>query len=206
MHEYGGAAAAAGADGSLIFSDSKTNGVFRFKTGNEIEAVVDASKDLRYGDFDVHPVKTNLVLAIQEDHTSKNVENRLVLIDSTDKSVTIIIEGADFYIYPRFNHDGTKISWVQWNHPDMSWTGSELYVAEWNGENIGNVKLIAGKPRIESTSQPRWHEDGTLFFAADRTGFSQLYRLDVGSAEARQIVLDGFEDADIAMRKALMGV
>jgi Tol biopolymer transport system component len=206
VHEYGGAACTTGSDGSLIFSDSTTNGAFRLRSKNDIEAIVNPSQDLRYGDFDVHPIETNLIIAIQEDHTCEAVENRLVLINSTEKSVKVIVQGADFYIYPRFNHDGTKICWIQWNHPDMSWTGSELYVGEWNGKEVKNSKLIAGKPRTESTSQPRWHEDGTLFFATDRTGFSQLFRLDVNFDQARQIVLDGFEDADVATKKTLLGV
>ena len=206
IHEYGGGACNASPDGSLIFADANTSGVFRLKSAYDAQPIINASEQFRYADFDVHPLKTNLILAVQEDHSGKTVENRVALINADNKSVTIICQGADFYCAPRFNHDGTKICWVQWNHPDMPWTGSELYVADWNGVGPLNVKHIAGKAVGEAVGQPRWHEDGTLFFTSDKTGFAQLYRLDSSSLEILPLVLPGWEEADIASKQVLSGL
>ena len=119
VHEYGGGACIVSPDGSLIFADASTSGVFRLKSVDDVQPIVNASAEFRYADFDVHPLQTNLILAVQEDHSGSTVENRVALIDSDTKSVKVVCQGADFYSAPKFNHDGTKICWVQWNHPDM---------------------------------------------------------------------------------------
>lgn len=197
VHEYGGGAVSTSPDGSMIFSDYSTNGVFRLKSADEVQPVVRASSKLRYADFDVHPLDTNMILAVQEDHSDDAVENRIVLINSNDQSAKVVCQGADFYCAPRFNHDGTKLCWIQWNHPDMPWNGSDLFVANWESGVAVNAQHIAGKSSVESVGQPKWHEDGTLFFSSDRTGFTQLYRLDATSLEVHPLVLPGWTDADL---------
>jgi Tol biopolymer transport system component len=201
VYETGGGACSASPDGSLLFSDFSTNGVFRLKSVDDVQPIVDASEKLRYADFDVHPLYTNLILAVQEEHSGNTVENRVALINANDKSVKIVCQGADFYSAPKFNHDGTKICWIQWNHPDMPWTGSDLYIADWKNEAVSNAKHIAGKAGLESVGQPKWHEDGTLFFSSDRTGFAQLYRLNSASLEVRQLLLPGWEEADLTQKQ-----
>jgi hypothetical protein len=59
----------------------------------------------------------------------------------------------------------------------------------------------AGKAAVEGVGQPKWHEDGTLFFTSDRTGFAQLYRLNYSSLEVLPLVLPGWEEADIACKR-----
>ncbi|KAJ5662368.1 uncharacterized protein N7477_009984 [Penicillium maclennaniae] len=201
VHEYGGGACTFSPDGSLIFTDANTSGVFRLKAADDVQRIITASEQLRYADFDVHPLRTNLILAVQEDHSGSSVVNTTALINSDDKSVTSVCQGADFYSAPRFNHDGTKICWIQWNHPDMPWTGSELYIADWNAVGLMNAKHIAGKAAVEGVGQPKWHEDGTLFFTSDRTGFAQLYRLNPSSLEVLPLVLPGWEEAEIACKR-----
>ncbi|KAJ5191726.1 uncharacterized protein N7498_010711 [Penicillium cinerascens] len=201
VHEYGGGACTVSPDGSLIFTDANTNGVFYLKAANDVQPIITASEQFRYADFDVHPLQTNLILAVQEAHSGNSVTNTVALINSDDKSVTNICQGADFYSTPRFNHDGTKICWVQWSHPDMPWTGSELHIADWDAAGPTNAKHIAGKAAVEGVGQPKWHEDGSLFFTTDRTGFAQLYRLNPLSLEVQQLVLPGWEEADIACKR-----
>lgn len=204
MFEYGGGACTASPDGSLLFSDFSTNGLFRLKSIDDVQPIINASKTLRYADFDVHPHNINLILAVQEDHSGETVENRIALIDSDDKSVKIVRQGADFYCAPKFNHDGTRVCWFQWNHPDMPFTGSDIYVAEWTDGAVVNAKHIAGKAGQEGVGQPRWHEDGTLFFTSDRTGFTQLYRADSSSLKVEPLVLPGWEEADLAQKTLLL--
>ena len=83
----------------------------------------------------------------------------------------------------------------------MPWTGSELYVADFKDDAIANPKHVAGKARVEGVAQPKWHEDGTLFFTSDRTGFAQLYRLNFTSFEVLPLVLSGWEEAEIASKR-----
>jgi hypothetical protein len=194
-----------GSDGNLIFTDANTKGVFRLKSADDIQPIVDADEDVRYADFDVHPKDPRWVLAVQEVHKNDQVDNNIVVINTDSKAVKIICEGADFYSHPKFSYDGKWIAWIQWKHPDMPWTGSELYVAAWEHGNIGKAKYVAGKPGTESISQPKWHSYGGLIFASDKTGFKQLYLLDVESAQVRKIETKGFEDASFSPESEKLG-
>lgn len=207
MHGYGGGSIATCTDRqSLVFSDWQTKGVFLLNPASgEVVPAIDAHPDVYYADFNVHPTDSRLILAIMEDHRSNVVTNSVIAIDASKRSVHTIKHGADFYAHPKFNPDGSKICWTQWNHPDMPWTGTELYVAEWQDMKIVNPVLVAGKPGEESISQPRWGPDSTLFFASDRTGYWQLHHREATSFEAKSIDFRGLDTAEFAGPEWLLG-
>jgi hypothetical protein len=192
-------------DGSIIFTDSNADGVFNLSPSGEVKEILHGDPKLRFADFSVHPLEPHWILAVQEDHRGADVLNTLVAINSQTKTIHPISKGADFYSHPRFSYDGKRICWMHWNHPDMPWTGSELFVAEWKSGEPVEGKYISGKPKLVSVCQPRWHFDESLFFEDDRTGFWQLYRYDPLSSDIEHIILGGFEDAEIGAREVYMG-
>jgi hypothetical protein len=186
-----------GRDGGLIFTDSNTRGVFRMKSPDNIQSIVEVDAQSRFADFDVHPSDPRWVLAVVEVHEPNSVDNKLAIIDSAAGTSGILCQGADFYQHPKFSHDGKWICWVQWKHPDMPWTGTELYVAAWEDGKIGQPIFVAGKAEKESIAQPKWHSYGGLLFASDRTGFHQLYLYDPISNETKKVAIKGYEDAEL---------
>lgn len=208
MHEYGGAAATLSSDGDLIFTDANTNGVFALSPTGEVSEILAGDPNLRYANFDVHPTNNNLIVAIQEDHTAPllvDAVNTLVMIDSRTKKAEIVVQGADFYSQAKFSPDGKKLSWLQWSHPDMPWTGAEVHVADWEGGKLGKAVKVAGKALEESVSMPKWHVDNTLLFTSDRTGFWQMYRYDPKSGETEYLRFEGYEDAEMGCREFGLG-
>ncbi|CZS91258.1 related to dipeptidyl aminopeptidases/acylaminoacyl-peptidases [Rhynchosporium graminicola] len=208
VHEYGGAAATLSPDGDLIFVDHSTNGVFSLSPKGEVTEILAGNPNLRYANFDMHPQDTHLIIAIQEDHSAPllvDAVNTLVVIHSRTKKAEIVVKGADFYSQAKFSPDGKKLSWLQWSHPDMPWTGSEVHVANWENGKVGKTTKVAGKAREESISMPKWHIDNTLLFASDRTGFWQLYRYDPVSENTTYLHLKGYEDAEMGCREFGLG-
>ena len=68
--------------------------------------------------------------------------------------------------------------WLSWNHPNMPWDGTELWVGALNGDGkVGERRLVAGGID-ESICQPGWGPDGRLYFVSDRSGWWNLYRWD----------------------------
>jgi Tol biopolymer transport system component len=177
--------------------------VFGLSSDRKVTEIVKGDEKIRFADFDIHP-SAELIIAVQEDHRGSEVGNKLALIDIKSGKVNIVVEGADFYSHPKFNPDGTKISWLQWQHPDMPWTGTEVYVADWADGTVKNATKISGKAREESICQPKWHIDGSLLFCSDRTGFWQLYRYDGKVVE--QLFMDGFADAEFGGPEFILGV
>ena len=206
VHGYGGAAFTVATNGDIVFADWKTKGVFSLSpTLGQVVPIIHNDTSIYYADFDVHPNDNEWILAIQEDHRSAEVENSLVAINASTKKIHSIATGADFYSHPRFSPNGKQICWMQWMHPDMPWTGTLLYVAQWQQGTIVGATLIAGNSNSESISQPRWLPDGTLLFASDRIGFWQLYQLTQGQFEERHIKLPGLMDVEFAAPEWILG-
>jgi hypothetical protein len=207
IHEYGGGAAAVSPDGNIIFTDSNTDGVFSLDPfSSEVTEIIKGDSKLRFGNFCSHPMDLDTILAVQEDHRGEEVINTVVVIDKKTKEARVVVHGADFYSHPKFSPDGKRISWVQWIHPDMPWTGSELYVADWKDGSVEDKKKIAGQARVESIVQPKWLFDGSLMFVSDRTGFWQLYRYEVESFKVEELVIEGFQNADLGAREIVLGL
>jgi len=158
VHEYGGASFAV-RDGVLWFADFADQRVYRLDPGQaEPEAVTPAGA--RYADFAVAP-DGRRVAAVRERHLeSGEVVNDVVLLPDH-----VVAEGHDFFAAPRWSGDG-RLAWVSWDHPDMPWDATELWV---------DGRRVAGGAE-ESVSQPRWGPDGALHWASDRTGWWNLYR------------------------------
>src|SRR5437667_253559 len=73
--------------------------------------------------------------------------------------------------------EGTQLAWIAWNHPEMPWDGTELWLSQIAGDGtLANPRRVAGGTG-ESIFQPGWSPDGTLYFVSDRTGWWNLYCL-----------------------------
>jgi dipeptidyl aminopeptidase/acylaminoacyl peptidase len=95
---------------------------------------------------------------------------------------TVLYGASDFVAAPRVSPDGRRIAWIAWNHPDMPWDGTTLYVAELADGGLSQTRAIAGGAR-ESAIEPQWDADGTLYFISDASGWWNLYRFRQGHTE-----------------------
>jgi dipeptidyl aminopeptidase/acylaminoacyl peptidase len=184
VHEYGGGAYAV-RDGVIYFSNFSDQRLYR-QTIDSAPEVITNSEKMRYADGVIDQSR-NRMIAVREDHTASDHDcvNTIVSIRlDGDTSGTVIIEGNDFYSSPRLSPDGHWLAWLTWNHPNLPWDGTELWLAEVNDDgSLGERRLIAGGAD-ESIFQPEWSPDGRLHFVSDRTGWWNLYRYDNGEAEA----------------------
>jgi dipeptidyl aminopeptidase/acylaminoacyl peptidase len=184
VHEYGGGALTV-FNGSVFFTNYADQRLWRIKHGEAPQPITAESK-LRFADF-VHDGARNRLIAVCEDHSAGGHEpaNRIVAASLADGKVVPLVEGADFYSNPRLSPDGSQLAWLSWNHPNMPWDGTELFVADIVSDgSLGKPRKIAGGPN-ESVFQPSWSPDGRLYFVSDRTNWWNLYFAftnDVGDA------------------------
>jgi dipeptidyl aminopeptidase/acylaminoacyl peptidase len=81
-----------------------------------------------------------------------------------------------FVTGPRLSPDGRRAAWLAWDHPRMPWDGTELLVADVDGDGrLAAPRTVAGGPD-ESVPQADWAADGSLLYVSDRSGWWNLYR------------------------------
>ncbi|NES91569.1 S9 family peptidase, partial [Okeania sp. SIO2B9] len=124
--------------------------------------------------------ETNITISngIYSNKTNGEPINRIVSINIKNKAdIQILVEGNDFYASPRLSPDGKRLCWISWNHPNMPWDGTELWVAKINANGLlGEAQLVAGGKQ-ESIFQPEWSPEGILYFVSDRSKWWNIYRV-----------------------------
>jgi dipeptidyl aminopeptidase/acylaminoacyl peptidase len=182
VHEYGGGAYVVDG-GTVYFSNWDNQRIYRQDPGEEPRAITPES-DMRYADSVVDH-RTHRMVCVCEDHTGGSQPvNTLVSIDlEGSEEQAVLVSGNDFYASPRLNPDGSRLAWLTWNHPNMPWNGTELWVGELQRDGaLGQTERVAGGVD-ESIFQPEWSPDGVLHFISDRTGWWNLYRYRDGRVE-----------------------
>ncbi len=181
VHEYGGGAYCV-ADGLVYFSNFADQRLYRQRPGGAPEPVT-ADAPMCYADG-VPDLRRRRLLCIREDHTHSDREphNAIVSIAlDNDSDLTcgdILVSGHDFYASPRLSPDGRQLAWLAWNHPNMPWDGTELWVADLGEDgSIRRPRCVAGGTDV-SIFQPEWSPDGRLHFVSDQSGWWNLCRLD----------------------------
>lgn len=183
VHEYGGGAFTV-ADGIVYFSNFDDRQIYSVGPRNQPKPITSES-GFCYADG---IVDRNLrrIICICENHTSLGTGpvNPISSVNMDGiESPKLLVSGNDFYSSPRLSPDGKRLAWITWNHPNMPWDGTELWIGEFSSNgSIGKRYRIAGGPR-ESIFQPEWSPSGILHFVSDRTGWWNLYRLDDGEVE-----------------------
>ena len=175
VHEYGGGDYCAG-DDQVHFCNAADQRIYSQSLDGSPRTLTPAL-DYRFADAIFDRKRTGLV-CVQEDHTrsSQNPENAIVFVplDKT-QNIQTLAAGHDFYSSPGLNPDGTCLCWLSWDHPNMPWDGTELWVAGINEDgSLGVPAKVAGGAQ-ESIFQPQWSPDGTLTFVSDRNGWWNLY-------------------------------
>jgi dipeptidyl aminopeptidase/acylaminoacyl peptidase len=176
VHEYGGGAYAVEA-ARIVFSERKDGSVWLIE-GGRVPRQIATPEGCRYADFEFDSAR-NRVLAVREDHRDRpptDPKAAIVALSLDGDDEHVLVEGPDFLSAPRVSPDASHLAWVAWDHPDMPWDATRLYVAPIDARGLlGPASLVAGEA-VEAIIQPRWAQDGTLYFASDRSEWWNLYR------------------------------
>lgn len=162
VHEYGGAPFAVHR-GKVYFVNDKDQRIY-------LETTPLTDPGIRFADLHI---QFPYLIAVAE----KGHDNFLACLHLPTKTLTTLATGHDFYASPAFNPAGDKLSFLTWDHPQMPWDGTELWLADFKEGTLSNLKKIAGGQN-ESIFQPSWSPEGLLYFISDKTSWWNLYRWD----------------------------
>jgi dipeptidyl aminopeptidase/acylaminoacyl peptidase len=176
VHEYGGGSYIV-VGGIVVFSEFSDGRLYRLDPGAEAPVAITPAGPWRYADLRPDLARRRFY-AVREDHTAEaEPANTIVTIPLDGGDPQVLVKGSDFVSSPRLSPDGTRLAWLEWDHPDMPWDATLLRVAAFEPDGtLGEAMLAAGGPD-ESIVQPEWAPDGTLHLVSDRSGWWNLYRL-----------------------------
>ncbi len=198
VHEYGGGAWWVH-DHTVYFANWSDQRLYRLTDGSPAPVAVTPEPAVphgwRYADGTVTPDGRHII-CVRETHDDGEVRNEIVAIPTAGGDPTVLAAGRDFVAAPRVSPDGRRIAWLTWDHPNMPWDATELWIADiapssaTNGTTDGatfhptlgstlsasDAHRIAGQPE-ESLVQPEWAASGELFVISDRSDWWNIYRV-----------------------------
>jgi dipeptidyl aminopeptidase/acylaminoacyl peptidase len=163
VHEYGGGAWLLHGE-TAFFSNWDDQRLYRLDPAAAPVPITPEGPH-RYADGRATPDGTAIV-CVRETHGDGEPVNEVVSVPAGGGEPDVLASGRDFYSSPRPSPDGASLCWLCWDHPNMPWDGSELWV---DGERV------AGGPE-ESIWQPDWSPAGELHWVSDRSGWWNLLR------------------------------
>jgi dipeptidyl aminopeptidase/acylaminoacyl peptidase len=185
VHEYGGGAYAA-EQSTIVVSERADGSVWLIEAGAAPRRI-ETPEGCRYADFEFD-LPRRRVLAVREDHRAcppTDPKAAIVALPlDPGRAETILVGGPDFLSSPRLAPGGERLAWIAWDHPDMPWDRTRLFVAGVTKEGAVEAARIAAGETPEAIVQPEWSADGTLYFCSDRTGWWNLYALRGNATES----------------------
>lgn len=176
VHEYGGGAWTADADGTLFFVDAGDQRVYRMPRGGEPEPLTAPGPN--HGGL---RLQHGRLLAVREDLSVDPHRRAIIEIPTDGGDARVIVTTSGFVAHPALSPDGTRIAWVQWSDRHMPWQLAQLRIAGFTGAGVPGAAITSVPAR--AALQPEWIDDSELVYADDPTGRWQLQR----------IALDGLE-------------
>ena len=191
VHEYGGRSYLGIPNGDsfiLYFSNKKDQRIYRKLGEGEPTALTPetGSRD-RYAEL----IKVGEeIWCIREQNSDTGCKRELVAI-SQQGSIRTLVSGHQFYMNPRISPDGRHLAWVSWEHPDMPWDGTELFVAEISNSEVKNKRVIAGN-RKNPVLSPEWLDEKTIIYIDEESGWWNPWKVDL-NGQRTQIVSEESE-------------
>lgn len=192
VHEYGGGAWWV-SDGVVFFANFADQRVHRLEGVGAPRPVTPEPPESvawRYADGRV-VTDHGVIVCVREDHTGGGeARNEIVAFDADgDGHPVVLVSGRDFVASPRLDPSASRLAWIAWDHPNLPWDDTELWVADvvWvDGlPELSAERRLAGGPG-ESVMQPAWGPDGTLYVISDRSDWWNVYRV-VGADEVEPV-------------------
>jgi dipeptidyl aminopeptidase/acylaminoacyl peptidase len=204
VHEYGGGAFAFIDEQRFVFVNDEDQNIYvgslpicsPSEKSNDavinIEALTKSNKVERFADLNVSHCGQFLV-CVRERHlnnSDENCENSIEVINDlvvfqldAENSMHVVHSGQDFYMAPKFNHDGKQLAWISWNHPNMPWDHTELWVATRSSNQFVDCQKVE-TGQDASILQPEWDSNDLLYFVSDQSDWWNIYRLEEGVIHA----------------------
>jgi len=167
VHEYGGGAWTADAEGALFFVNAGDQRVYRTPRGGDPEPLTPAGSDGAGPNHGGLRLQNGRLLAVREDLTAQPHMRGIIEIPTDGSAsddataIRVIAQSSSFFAHPSLSPDGRRIAFVEWSHLHMPWQQASLRV--WT-EGDDEPRTIGSTAAL----QPSWLSDDELLYLDDR--------------------------------------
>jgi dipeptidyl aminopeptidase/acylaminoacyl peptidase len=186
VHEYGGGAWTASADGVLAFAEFSDQRLYRLDPGADqprpLTPEPPEPASWRYGDLQL--LRPGELWCVRERHQDGEVARDIAVVPldgsaaEDENDIRSVVAGSHFLAAARVSPDGARLAWIAWEHPQMPWDGTELRVGELGPDGrCASWRTVLGSS-TESVLQPEWASADQLWVSSERSGFWNLYRVE----------------------------
>lgn len=129
-------------------------------------------------------------------HTDEDIDRIAVVDTQGNHWPQVVASGHDFYMQPRFSPDSQRLAFVAWDHPNMPWDGTSVYLAhlDTSGPALPTASApqkLAGGEEV-AIFQPEFSTTGDqLLYISDESGWGRLACQELDSGEVRWLTPDG---------------
>lgn len=141
---------------------------------------------IMYGDLTADFTRNRLLVIAEIEQDNAEAATVLAAVDLASGELDILDDRHDFHSTPTLSPDSSKLAWLSWNHPDMPWDSTTLWLSELDSAGMPVEPCAIAGGGEESVLQPGWLPDGRLLFVSDRNNWWNLYEHIEGS-EARAL-------------------
>ena len=179
VHEYGGGAWLLH-NGAVFFSNFSDQHLYRQGLDEATPTQLTHDDGLRFANGCVDEDRNRIVCVIEDHRGEGEAENFIGAIDLLSGDVTELSKGHDFYAAPVISPNGKQLSFMSWDHPDMPWDETIIWLTTLNEAGMPTelLQVAGGKDGEQkiSAQQPLFSPTGELFFISDVSGWWNLYR------------------------------
>ena len=149
VHEYGGASFVPIYETMVAISEFTDQKLYKvgLTGGNKAPRLLTKGERYRYADG-IFNFDQNAIYAVREEHSEDGKEeakNTIVKIDCNNGKETVLASGYDFYLSPRLSPNGKFLAYVAYNHPNMPWDDTTLFVKNMKTAEVTTVCGGEGK-------------------------------------------------------------
>jgi dienelactone hydrolase len=210
INEYGGGSYWLN-DNGLYFFNKDNNSVYYINFNNDVDiynatpvlikASLSLNDNITFNYADGIVLTDAGFIAVREiiSTESLSIKQQLIVYDLMLDKIFVLDEQQDFYAFPRINQQTNQLLWISWEHPNMPWDKSVLYLAD-IGKTQDKYYLTNKKILIDidnnSLYQPEWYDNNSIFIVSEHENdFWNLYSFNLQNKQFIPIITGNFEQA-----------